>query len=426
MPCWLRGVADFCNEKTSIFIAVTYGKAAKKRNMSKQALAIVSFLMYFLSASGQISSPSATCRQTAQADSVYMFASWSDACVTVQAPEQAAISWYAFDADSRTFATLLRTVTASTDTLRPTEPGGIMATVTAGGQVASYRCWCFVPAIDSVTFSIDSLTCQATYVTAAPYGADMLVYSADKGFTPIKQKYIYTWSIADTVTQITNYAQTELDPIMSDGRLRLSVANQAMVSDTASVAVEPYGVKARFSYKVRERGISHEVEKGDALSAPVEVEFTNNSKGAFTVSEWEMGSGARLYDTHPVYSFKETGQHRITLTVTDEGSGCSSADSTLQITVTDAFIGFPDVFTPNGDNVNDVFRPAYKSIKNYHITIYSRWGRKVYESTDIEGGWDGTIGSAKAADGVYMYVAEADGFDKGVHFTRKGSVTLSR
>jgi gliding motility-associated-like protein len=79
----------------------------------------------------------------------------------------------------------------------------------------------------------------------------------------------------------------------------------------------------------------------------------------------------------------------------------------------------PNVFTPNGDGVNDFFLVHAKSLKSFRIRIYSRSGRKVYEFEQTEekfewDGWDGTIngkGENFAQPGVYYYVIEAVGWD---------------
>ena len=71
----------------------------------------------------------------------------------------------------------------------------------------------------------------------------------------------------------------------------------------------------------------------------------------------------------------------------------------------------PNVFTPNGDGKNDEFRVLYRSIKEYHIWVYNRWGKLVYESQDPAKGWDGTINNHPAAEGAYFYVIRALGTD---------------
>jgi gliding motility-associated-like protein len=78
------------------------------------------------------------------------------------------------------------------------------------------------------------------------------------------------------------------------------------------------------------------------------------------------------------------------------------------------FFFLPNIFTPNGDQTNEKFRPKTSSpITRTHIQIFNRWGRKVYESDkDPYINWDGTDGesnpSGKASNGVYYYLAEVE------------------
>lgn len=70
----------------------------------------------------------------------------------------------------------------------------------------------------------------------------------------------------------------------------------------------------------------------------------------------------------------------------------------------DIFI--PNVFTPNGDNKNDLFKINIKNYKNFKINIYNRWGGDVFESNDPLISWDGKINNTQenANDGVYYYI----------------------
>ncbi|MCX7955369.1 MAG: gliding motility-associated C-terminal domain-containing protein, partial [Bacteroidales bacterium] len=69
----------------------------------------------------------------------------------------------------------------------------------------------------------------------------------------------------------------------------------------------------------------------------------------------------------------------------------------------------PNVFTPNGDGINDEFIRHGKSIEEFECRIYNRWGRKVYEWNDITKGWNGKIDGNKgeASPGVYYYIIKA-------------------
>jgi gliding motility-associated-like protein len=91
----------------------------------------------------------------------------------------------------------------------------------------------------------------------------------------------------------------------------------------------------------------------------------------------------------------------------------------------------PNVFTPNGDDVNERFQPFTYSMVEANMKIFNRWGRPVYK---YEGaippsslwGWDGTVnGGAKAATGTYYYVLDLKGVD-GNKYSDQGTVTLLR
>ena len=91
----------------------------------------------------------------------------------------------------------------------------------------------------------------------------------------------------------------------------------------------------------------------------------------------------------------------------------------------------PTAFSPNGDGVNDTFRPYLGTrvrAQNMFLAIYDRWGGLVYETDDPAAaltGWDGTVGGRAGEIGVYTYVLEA-GFVNGYALSRKGAVTLLR
>jgi len=69
----------------------------------------------------------------------------------------------------------------------------------------------------------------------------------------------------------------------------------------------------------------------------------------------------------------------------------------------------PNVFTPNGDGVNDLFKPfPYKFVEKIDLTIYNRWGNEVFKTTDPDINWNGLdFESHKpVSDGVYYYVCD--------------------
>jgi len=81
----------------------------------------------------------------------------------------------------------------------------------------------------------------------------------------------------------------------------------------------------------------------------------------------------------------------------------------------------PNVFTPNGDGVNDVFRIVGSEACIQELTIYDRWGRELYHTRTAPFEWDGRLKEGEpATEGAYVYVIRFAGFVRG------GTVTLVR
>jgi gliding motility-associated-like protein len=85
----------------------------------------------------------------------------------------------------------------------------------------------------------------------------------------------------------------------------------------------------------------------------------------------------------------------------------------------------PNTFTPNSDGKNDVLYVYGNSIAKLRLRIYNQWGEFIYESLNIQNGWDGTYRGRTQPNGVYVYQLEAD-FNDGTKATKKGTITLLR
>jgi gliding motility-associated-like protein len=74
----------------------------------------------------------------------------------------------------------------------------------------------------------------------------------------------------------------------------------------------------------------------------------------------------------------------------------------------DAIITMPNVFTPNGDHVNDTLVATWINLTSLDCEIYDRWGVLIYHWNALNGGWDGKSDNGKeATDGVYYYICTA-------------------
>lgn len=90
-------------------------------------------------------------------------------------------------------------------------------------------------------------------------------------------------------------------------------------------------------------------------------------------------------------------------------------------------IRLPNAFTPNGDDLNDVFRPIVIEafLTSARLQIYTRWGEKIYDSTGPKVAWDGTIDGKPAPTDVYVYILDVT-CSGGKSGKRWGDVTLIR
>lgn len=82
----------------------------------------------------------------------------------------------------------------------------------------------------------------------------------------------------------------------------------------------------------------------------------------------------------------------------------------------------PNVFTPNNDNMNDLYTVTGKGVSDYSIVIVNRWGNPVFESDDLNISWDGTFNGQKCQDGVYFYVIRGKSGTE--EFVKQGHITL--
>jgi gliding motility-associated-like protein len=152
-------------------------------------------------------------------------------------------------------------------------------------------------------------------------------------------------------------------------------------------------------------------------------------KGAFKTTAILSPSDS-TYTDDSIYTTIDTAycyrvlaiQHGLTLYTSTSNMTCALLDSRVFI---------PNAFSPNKDGVNDVWKVSALSIYNlvgekklnYYVRIVNRWGQIVFESHDVNEGWDGTFNGKPAPVDVYVYLLHAQGID-GRSINRKGNITL--
>lgn len=137
---------------------------------------------------------------------------------------------------------------------------------------------------------------------------------------------------------------------------------------------------------------------------------------AYTVIPIERSGGdIAWHDGSAEDSYEVRSPGLISATVFD--GLCENSDSLYidfkECTYFDMYI--PTAFSPNGDGYNDVFKvfvPQKLIVNSYSISIFDRWGSKVFESADVREGWDGNVGAKGMKMGVYVYVLQIEYTDE--------------
>jgi trimeric autotransporter adhesin len=141
---------------------------------------------------------------------------------------------------------------------------------------------------------------------------------------------------------------------------------------------------------------------------------------------WTIPSSGAMGTTHTITGLKP--RDTVGLMVKALGSRVDCPEYYSQRIVDTALtdgVFVPNTFTPNGNGQNDVFMVYSNVMKSVHWMVFNQWGEKVFETSEIQGTWDGKYKSKPQPVGVYVYVVAATLVD-GTKVTKKGTFNLVR
>lgn len=152
------------------------------------------------------------------------------------------------------------------------------------------------------------------------------------------------------------------------------------------------------------------------------LQFVNCSQNVDSW-HWDFGDGSTSEQFAPEYLYPQVGTYTVQLVVTDQ-YGCQDTLDRMITVREELTIFIPNAFSPNGDGLNDEFKPIGTEIseEGYSLYIYNRWGEMVFSTTNLHQGWDGTFKGRKAEVGsAFTYVLRYQNFE-GRPFVRGGVV----
>jgi len=161
----------------------------------------------------------------------------------------------------------------------------------------------------------------------------------------------------------------------------------------------------------------------DTIQGGHTITFTNNSKNTDSYY-WKFGDGGTSNEPDPTHEYPNPGTYTVTLIAYDS-DGCPDS-ATIDVYVTPE-VYIPNVFTPNGDGINDIFYFIVQEAQCFHANIYNRWGSLIYELNSSADGWSGTVQQTNlpASDGTYYYILHYCDY-KNVSHDLDGFITLIR
>ncbi|HUW93306.1 MAG TPA: PKD domain-containing protein [Bacteroidales bacterium] len=231
------------------------------------------------------------------------------------------------------------------------------------------------------------------------------------------------WSFGDGGTS----AETETDYIYDlpgNYTVKLTLTDAKGHTSVTSTAVEVWPVP----------DAAFEIPETDVSITDGQVLFKNLSVGA-TQYLWDFGDEISSGLFEPSHRYDRYGKYDVTLIAFSE-NGC--ADSlTLADAFTDSgtYLRFPNVFVPNtggpsggyysqrSDEANQVFHAVSSGVNSCNLKIYSKQGMLVFESDDLNMGWDGYYNGQLCSPGVYIWKARGS-WRNGQSIVMSGDVTL--
>lgn len=277
--------------------------------------------------------------------------------------------------------------------LNATNNDTAIATLPAPGSYTYYATATFngCTVKDSVIITVNNFTVSVGPSKTICYGDSATIFvTGGTSWTWIPNLGLHCDTCQSTM------ASPSTNPTASTSTTYSAIVSNGVCTDTVTetVTVIPNASPA-FSTTIIQQGL------------PQLVGFTNNSTNA-TSFFWNLGNGnTSVLQTPAPQHYLVEGSYTVTL-IAYGVNGCNDTTTTVIMIVDTVGIVVPNIFTPNGDEINDVWKPSVHGATSLTCSVFDRWGVLMYEFVNIQDKWDGhTTAGLECTQGTYYYILKA-------------------
>lgn len=275
--------------------------------------------------------------------------------------------------------------------------------------VQTFNSWC--SASDTVVIELHNLDPQITGAVTSCAGDSALLTATNA--TP-GETYTIDWSPNSEILSGDGTSSIIVSPNDTVLYTVTFTTPYCNASDTYELYLTPGGIASVSAYADQDT-----IVMGGSTNLHV------SPSAGFTIT-WSPAIGlSDPFSPNPIASPEQT----TTYVVMVSSGGCVRTDTVTIVVMDfvcgDPYIFLPNAFTPNDDGVNDVLYLRGNNIEKAYLAIFERWGEKVFETRDLNIGWDGKVNGRDADPAVFDYYLEVT-CTGGMNYFQKGNVTLIR
>ncbi len=309
--------------------------------------------------------------------------------------------------------------------------GSISVTVVGGTPPYQYQ-WSLSPSTDSIATNLcsNNYTLTITDAHGCTYDTVFVLTQPDELMATVTTTKVPCESVCNATAQITISGGTPPYQINWDNGQHTTQATQLCFGNHTVTIIDSNLCSIVISFLVADTSYFSTAISAWANPDTIYVSQTSQLNSTVIpgfIYSWAPSNSLSNRNIHnPVATPNQTTEYVVHVL---DMYGCEKSDTVLvfvkDVICDEPYIYVPNAFTPNIDQKNDIMYVRSSILTSVYFAIYDRWGEKVFETTDINKGWDGTYKGRKCDPAVYVYYIDATCLSK-EKYIHKGNITLIR